>query len=89
MALRLVAIGDSTAEGLEDQVEPTVVVFHMTATGALYDDLYTRRNPDKAKDRAIDQLRPRATPSPSVPRRARWHSESSRQRYVKPDHRFV
>ena len=36
-------------------------IWNMTATGALYDDpgpdFYTRRNPDKAKRRAIEQLR--------------------------------
>jgi transposase len=38
-----------------------LAIWNMTATGALYDDpgsdFYTRRNPDKAKNRAIDQLR--------------------------------
>jgi transposase len=36
-------------------------IWHMSSTGALYDDpgsdFYTRRNPEKAKRRAIDQLR--------------------------------
>ena len=38
-----------------------LAIWNMTATGALYDDpgpdFYTRRNPDKAKRRAIEQLR--------------------------------
>jgi len=38
-----------------------IAIWNMTVTGALYDDpggdFYTRRNPDQAKNRAIDQLR--------------------------------
>ena len=38
-----------------------LAIWNMTTTGALYDDpgpdFYTRRNPDKAKRRAIEQLR--------------------------------
>lgn len=38
-----------------------IAIWNMAATGALYDDpggdFYARRNPDKAKRRAIDQLR--------------------------------
>jgi transposase len=38
-----------------------IAIWNMLQTGALYtdpgDDFYTRRNPDKAKNRAVDQLR--------------------------------
>ena len=38
-----------------------VAIWHMTATGALYDDpgpdFYTRLHPDRAKHRAVEQLR--------------------------------
>jgi transposase len=38
-----------------------IAIWHMLQTGALYtdpgDDFYTRRNPDKTKNRAVDQLR--------------------------------
>ena len=38
-----------------------IAIWNMLTTGTVYDDLggdfHTRRNPDKAKHRAIDQLR--------------------------------
>lgn len=38
-----------------------IAIWNMLTTGTVYDDLggdfYTRRNPDTAKNRAIDQLR--------------------------------
>jgi transposase len=38
-----------------------IAIWNMATTGALYDDpgsdFYTRRNPDKTKRRAIEQLR--------------------------------
>ena len=38
-----------------------IAIWNMLTTGAFYDDpggdFYTRLNPDKAKNRAIDQLR--------------------------------
>jgi len=38
-----------------------IAIWNMASTGALYDDpgtdFYTRRNPDRAKRRALDQLR--------------------------------
>lgn len=51
-------------------------IWHMAQTGALYDDpggdFYTRRHPEKAKSRAIEQLPAMGYPSPSS------HSKNSR-----------
>ncbi len=64
-----------------------IAIWNMLTTGALYDDLggdfYTRRNPDKDKNRAVDQLRKWATPSPSTPspkpdNNESWHKRPER-----------
>jgi hypothetical protein len=59
-----------------------IAFWNMLTTGAHYDDpggdFYTRLDPDRAKLRALDQVRNMATQSPSRPRPPR-DSESSHQ----------
>ncbi len=61
-----------------------IAIWNMLTTGAFYQDLggdfYTKRNPDKTKQRALDQLRQMGyavTHNPCLPLGER---ESSRQR---------
>ncbi len=56
----------------------------MLTNGVFYDDLggqfYAKRNPDKTRQRALDQLRQIATTSPATPFKQLGERESPPQR---------